>query len=115
MPPGNDKLTASNAFDLLFAKIWRVAQNMTAELMRRKSTLAPVEPSMTAAPLIVNEPIKPTNVVPFPASAPLFAGNGGAQLPRWQDIATNKGALTNSRLRRGDCGPTWVTILRTPD
>jgi hypothetical protein len=63
----------ASGFDLLFAKIWRVCQNMQAHAeMRRKSQATP-KPEITidCNPVIVNEPFE--NVVQFPKPAPLLS------------------------------------------
>jgi hypothetical protein len=66
---------AHNALDLLVSKLWTIARNMAAtrELTRKKSTPAPppVEPSIAAAPLVIDEPPQSSNIVAFPQHAPL--------------------------------------------
>ena len=69
------KPTLSNAFEVLFSRIWRTVQNARQfdGLMARKNSTPPqAEPSITMAPLVVNEPATPTsNIVQFPPNAPL--------------------------------------------
>jgi hypothetical protein len=61
---------ASNALDVLIAKLWRIFSNMNAhaELMARKNAPAPpIRPKPSDNPVIItDEPITPaTNVIPF--------------------------------------------------
>jgi hypothetical protein len=57
---GSAPTTASNGFELLFHKIWRICQNMAAHADQRRNSPRSgelqVTPTITAAPLVVDEP-----------------------------------------------------------
>jgi hypothetical protein len=72
--------TPNTPFELLFAKIWRICQNMNAhELMQRGKSQATPKLEITPAsnPVVVNDtPVSLTNVLAFPTKekpAPLLS------------------------------------------
>jgi hypothetical protein len=77
--PTHERPTPSNAFEVLFAKIWRTVQNARQfdKLMARKKAPDNVKsfmPTIDANPVIVSEP-QTNNVVAFPPDAPLVRAN----------------------------------------
>jgi hypothetical protein len=72
--PSHERPTLSNAFEILFARIWRTVQNAKQfeRLMARKNSTPPVEPTQHDNPVIVSEPATPaSNIVAFPVDVPL--------------------------------------------
>jgi hypothetical protein len=72
----NTRVTASNAQEWFINRILVIARNMNlyADMQRKKPAPKPVEPAITSNPLIVSEPVTPSNVVPLrpEKSAPLI-------------------------------------------
>jgi hypothetical protein len=82
--PSHERPTLSNAFEVLFARIWRTVQNtkqFDALMARKNSTPPKVEPTIADAPIVCDEPAQAgrsslkDNIVQFPPNAPLVRAN----------------------------------------